>query len=911
MKVIHLKKENMMETGASSIHKQLRTNLEDYIKSQYFGKTPLLLSALEEHIDDEGLLYKKPFIESSPAYVSVENGIEKSSIPPWMKEYFTQLSEADIGVFKSPFVHQLSALEAAIEGKNLFVSTGTGSGKTECFIWPLLAKLAIEARESKSSWGKRGVRTIIMYPMNALISDQISRLRRMIGDQDGNFINIFRKTCGKEVRRPQFGMYTGRTPYPGPHSSKVQDRKLEKTLRRVSFPENDSEKEFFDHLLQEGKIPAKADMNQFLQNLHDGIHIPNDEDAELITRFEMQQFCPDILITNYSMLEYMLLRPREKKIWEDTREWLNESEKNKLLFIIDEAHMYRGSSGGEVALLIRRLFYKLGIRRNRVQFILTTASMPNRTKEDIDSVMKFANDLTDSDTEINFCYLTGEQEYIDSQLKYDIPDSILLESSSANFEAKNDIRLSALLAFWRQIEGFDYNITDLKSLYNWMYDNLIYYRPFHELIKYCRGNAVSLDELSSRIFPELDHEIALRAVSVLLSIAPLAKNDKGAVLFPARMHMLFKGISGVYACTNPHCSHSHSDNGLTLGEIYLSDSNLYCPYCNSVVYELYNDRRCGALFFKGYILENDTDLHGNIYLWRYSGQLIDQMMKEIHLFIPTDDFQLPIRQGKNVIKPCYLDTRSGFINFTDDSLAAKPWARKLYYCNYSAKGRPQIITFPTCPHCRHQLSKSQLTSFSTRGNQSFFNLIKGQFQLQTAVPGKDDNPERFPNEGRKVLLFSDSRQRAAKLARDMSDASDISAARQLFVLAIEMMEADSKKRSMDYLYDYFCLAAAQSHVHIFHNLDRKKFAEDCDSAQKNQMRCKRRGREYKPRFTIANAPVQMQEYILRLFAGGYNTLYDSATSWLEPTEDALYDALDDLEESNIIVQEEEFVDFFR
>ena len=879
MKVIHLKKENMMETGASSIHKQLRTNLEDYIKSQYFGKTPLLLSALEEHIDDEGLLYKKPFIESSPAYVSVENGIEKSSIPPWMKEYFTQLSEADIGVFKSPFVHQLSALEAAIEGKNLFVSTGTGSGKTECFMWPLLAKLAIEARESKSSWGKRGVRTIIMYPMNALISDQISRLRRMIGDQDGNFINIFRKTCGKEVRRPQFGMYTGRTPYPGPHSSKVQDRKLEKTLRRVSFPENDSEKEFFDHLLQEGKIPAKADMNQFLQNLHDGIHIPNDEDAELITRFEMQQFCPDILITNYSMLEYMLLRPREKKIWEDTREWLNESEKNKLLFIIDEAHMYRGSSGGEVALLIRRLFYKLGIRRNRVQFILTTASMPNRTKEDIDSVMKFANDLTASDTEINFCYLTGEQEYIDSQLKYDIPDSILLESSSANFEAKNDIRLSALLAFWRQIEGFDYNITDLKSLYNWMYDNLIYYRPFHELIKYCRGNAVSLDELSSRIFPELDHEIALRAVSVLLSIAPLAKNDKGAVLFPARMHMLFKGISGVYACTNPHCSHSHSDNGLTLGEIYLSDSNLYCPYCNSVVYELYNDRRCGALFFKGYILENDTDLHGNIYLWRYSGQLIDQMMKEIHLFIPTDDFQLPIRQGKNVIKPCYLDTRSGFINFTDDSLAAKPWARKLYYCNYSAKGRPQIITFPTCPHCRHQLSKSQLTSFSTRGNQSFFNLIKGQFQLQPAVPGKDDNPERFPNEGRKVLLFSDSRQRAAKLARDMSDASDISAARQLFVLAIEMMEADSKKRSMDYLYDYFCLAAAQSHVHIFHNLDRKKFAEDCDSAQKNQMRCKRRGREYKPRFTIANAPVQMQEYILRLFAGGYNTLYDSATSW--------------------------------
>ena len=57
-----------MPNGANSVHKQLRTELEDYIKSQYFGKSPLLLSALSDHIDDEGLLYQKPFIESSPAY---------------------------------------------------------------------------------------------------------------------------------------------------------------------------------------------------------------------------------------------------------------------------------------------------------------------------------------------------------------------------------------------------------------------------------------------------------------------------------------------------------------------------------------------------------------------------------------------------------------------------------------------------------------------------------------------------------------------------------------------------------------------------------------------------------------------------------------------------------------------------
>lgn len=899
-----------MPNGANFVHKQLRTELEDYIKSQYFGKSPLLLSALSGHLDDEGMLYQKPFIESSPAYVTIQNGIQKALIAPWMKEFFLKLANERIGVFPSPFAHQISALEAAARGEDLFVSTGTGSGKTECFMWPLLAKMAAEARNAQSSWAKRGVRTIIMYPMNALVSDQISRLRRMIGDPENKFISVFRETCGHKVRRPQFGMYTGRTPYPGEEPTTTQDRNLEKTLSRMSFSQNESEQEFFNYLLKEGKVPAKADMKHFLQGLHNGKHIPDDEDAELITRFEMQQFCPDILITNYSMLEYMLLRPREKKIWNDTKEWLAESIDNKLMFVIDEAHMYRGSSGGEVALLIRRLFHKLEIGRDRVQFILTTASMPNRDQQDVVAVMKFANELTASDVAAQFCYLTGERENIDGQSKYDIPLEVLLQTDPGDFEDKDEQKFYVLKSFWRQIEGFDCKLEQLDSIYNWMYDNLICYRPFHELIRHCRGNAVSLEELAENIFPNAKEEIALKAISVLLAIAPLAKNKKGSVLFPARMHMLFRGIRGVYACANAECSCSHTDGGLTLGEVYLSDGNLVCPHCGSVVYELYNDRRCGALFFKGYILEDEYKLRENVYLWRYPGQVIDRRMKEVHLFIPTDDFELPVKQGENAIKPCYLDVKSGFVNFKDDSSAGKPWARKLYYCNYSEKGRPQIITFPTCPHCRHLLSSSQLTSFSTRGNQSFFNLIQSQFQIQPAVSGKDNDPDRLPNAGRKVLLFSDSRQRAAKLARDMSDASDILAARQLFVLAINNMESQTVEQSMNSMYDFFCLAASQRHVQIFHDPERTKFAEDCATALRNYNRCIERKREYTPRFTIANAPVQMQEYLLRLFAGGYNTLYDSATSWIEPTTQALFEAVDTLKENNITVSDREFLEIF-
>lgn len=100
-----------MSNGANSIHKQLRTELEDYIKSQYFGKSPLLLSALGNRIDDEGLLYQKPFIESSPAYVTVQNGIETASIEPWMKDYFLQLAEAGVGVFQSPFLTRFLRLK--------------------------------------------------------------------------------------------------------------------------------------------------------------------------------------------------------------------------------------------------------------------------------------------------------------------------------------------------------------------------------------------------------------------------------------------------------------------------------------------------------------------------------------------------------------------------------------------------------------------------------------------------------------------------------------------------------------------------------------------------------------------------------------------------------------------------------
>ena len=894
-----------MISGANSVHIELRNELENYIISQYFRKSPVLLEAIEGRLDEKGLLYQEPYIESSPAYKTLNNGISSANLPTWLRDFLISLADAGLGVYSSPFVHQVDALTNAFKGKDLFVSTGTGSGKTECFMWPLLSKIVTEAHENPQTWKKRGLRTIIMYPMNALVSDQIGRLRRLIGDPEDRFLEVFRKSCGYSSRRPQFGMYTGRTPYPGSLPSKKDDENLVKTLKNITALNNDENKEYYKRLIEAGKVPAKHDINSFLQKLNISEHVPDREDAELITRFEMQGCCPDILITNYSMLEYMLLRPREHNIWDSTKDWLDSDSHNKLLFVVDEAHMYRGSSGGEVALLIRRLMHKLGINRERIQFILTTASMPRESEEDRRAVTCFANALTANDSEGEFIYLVGERDPLpDTEIK-DIQLKKFLEFEAGDFEGDGDNKLLNLLKFWSDVKGFDGRISNLEEICDWMFNNLICYRPFNELIKQCRGTAVSLGELARNVFPDRPEEDALSAVSVMLSIAPLAKSKNGAILFPARMHMLFRGINGVYACVNEECPCAHTDGHLSIGEVFLSDEKMTCPYCGSVVYELYQDRRCGTLFYKGYALEKDVKNVGVTYLWHYHGQLMDKSLKEYHLYIPEEGVIVDVKA-----KPCYLDIKTGFIYTRDDAKEGIPGFRKLFFGDYTSKGHPDVNTFSKCPHCKHSLSSMSLTSFSTKGNQSFFNLIQTQFLLQPSVDNKGNKPDRFPNGGRKVLLFSDSRQRAAKLARDMTDMSETMVARQLFSVAISLYERSNVKQSMNDLYDYICIAAGMKHLQMFYDNDRDTFLEHSRQALRNYKKSQKRREDFEPEKNMTNAPRPIHKLLLKMFCGAYNTLPESAYCWIEPTKNALYKAVDELAENGLPVSDLEFLELF-
>ena len=473
-----------MIKGAHYVHQQLKDELVHYLQSQYLGQSEVLLNACNDQMQQPGNLWSHPYIESSPAYESIPHGIETANIPQEIKRLLGIMTSMRLGVYDTPFRHQVEALEAACAGKDLFVSTGTGSGKTECFMWPLVAKMASEALY-KDSWSERGIRVIIMYPMNALVADQIGRLRRMLGDSEGKFIKALREVAGSSPRQPQFGMYTGRTPYPGASTDRNQDKALAKSLERLLPTSSDDE--YYAELLRNGKIPSKANLRNFIDEIECGNHITSPNDAEMITRFEMQKKCPDILITNYSMLEYMMIRTREDKIWDATRDFYHDHPQEKLLFIIDEAHMYRGSAGGEVALLIHRLMDKLGLDRSRFQFILTTASMPHESEADQKAVQKFACDLTSTERWESFVYLRGHQKDVDNSAGIPIDANMLASIDISRIDESEAARLDELNNFIQQLSPAISRQDNMTAVSLWLYHHLGEYLPLSEtILRRCR-----------------------------------------------------------------------------------------------------------------------------------------------------------------------------------------------------------------------------------------------------------------------------------------------------------------------------------------------------------------------------------------------------------------------------------------
>ena len=289
----------------SVVARQVRETLLDYLRTTFALADREFAEALFAFLDSDNGLFRGPYIDIRLPFRTAQAG---ERIPIDVQPDFT------------PYKHQLKAfqrlyLKDGHQPQHTLVTTGTGSGKTECFLFPILDHCLRHSDQA-------GVKAIVLYPMNALASDQARRLAQMLWDDD--------RLRGKVTA----GLYVG-----GKGQHGAADR---------------------EHLVDKRDI--------------------------------LRSSPPDILLTNYKMLDFLLMRPEDKRLWQqngpDTLRYL----------VLDELHTYDGAQGSDVACLIRRLKRRLDCEPGSVCAVGTSATIGGTMRgETVRALTEFAKKVFDED----------------------------------------------------------------------------------------------------------------------------------------------------------------------------------------------------------------------------------------------------------------------------------------------------------------------------------------------------------------------------------------------------------------------------------------------------------------------------------------------------------------------------------
>ncbi len=465
-----------------------------YLKTMFDIDNPDYKEKFEKRMDELESFSKGPYLDVIDSFESgkpvkklIEEGVLNSDF-----EFVEKIYN------KTLYKHQEVSVMKASSGRNIVVSTGTGSGKTESFLIPVLNSIMNERKET----GKLtpGVRALLIYPMNALANDQIGRLRKLL----------------KDYPYITFGSYTGQT------------------------------KENYDKALTKYKALNKDEKP--LKN-------------ELISREQMKETPPHILITNYSMLEYLMLRPKDNSLFQ------GEYSNHWKYVVLDEAHTYSGSTGIEVSMLLRRLKAYLG--NSDLQFILTSATLgsENTNKE----VATFASRLCDST-------FSSDDIIRATRVNYSQIADNLLSLSPDDYKELNDIissgysddRVYDMLKSYLGISGEE------QDYYEFLFNVLMRDNTFWRIKRFLSAPQ-SVKDLCREISWDED------SVSAFVNVASKAtKNDKK--LFDARYHMFIRATDGVFITLG-----KHKDLSLTRQTKKFVGDNVYryfeactCSHCHTL-----------------------------------------------------------------------------------------------------------------------------------------------------------------------------------------------------------------------------------------------------------------------------------------------------------------------------------------
>jgi hypothetical protein len=483
-----------------------------YLKSMFFFKDEGLRDAADKAIEKyKKELVKGPFLESTASYKSGATLREIIKDNRLHKGFDTLVSK--IGEFPL-HIHQEKAIDkAVVEKKNMIVATGTGSGKTECFLIPILNYLIEQKHNNELT---PGIRALVLYPMNALANDQLKRLRKLLGEHP-------------EIT---FGRYTG-----------------------------------------ESKEKREEALDYFKKTNPEEMVYKN----ELLSREEMRGNPPHILLTNYAMLEYLLLRPEDnvffdgiyKKCWK--------------YLILDEAHVYSGALGSELSYLISRLKDRIvDGEKGRIQCIATSATLGGE-KEDIKEIINYAQDLFGEDFE--------QDSLITSERKITLGNTGLIKPNidwyRDLFNLIEEYEGESLVDEINKRKIYD-PIEKKKDTNEIIYDSLKQDHYVNILKQIIEKKTMLIQDVIKQLFGEYTESTKDAFLAMVDIAAKAKKEDNSEVLLPARYHVFSKSIEGAFLKLYPN------------KELYLNRKESELEGTQTIkVFELANCVKCGQEYIIG------------------------------------------------------------------------------------------------------------------------------------------------------------------------------------------------------------------------------------------------------------------------------------------------------------------------